>query len=79
MNKMVNVNLPIMGREIESNTTIDLDAKKYIQIGWWIIIGGLGSFILWASLAPLDKGVPLNGTVTVASNKKAIQHDHRVG
>ncbi len=75
MNKLVNVNLPIMGREIESIPAIDLDAKKYIQIGWWIIIGGLGGFILWASLAPLDKGVPLNGTVTVASNKKAIQHE----
>lgn len=35
----------------------------------------MGSFLLWSSLAPLDKGVPLNGTVTVASNKKAIQHE----
>lgn len=75
MNKLVNVNLPIMGRDIESIPEIDLDAKKYMQIGWWIIFGGLGSFILWASLAPLDKGVPLSGTVTVASNKKAIQHE----
>lgn len=35
----------------------------------------MGSFLLWSSLAQLDKGVPLNGTVTVASNKKAIQHE----
>ncbi len=54
---------------------VDTDLTRYTRLGWWIIIGGLGSFLLWASLAPLDKGVPLSGTVTVASNKKAIQHE----
>ncbi|NOS97986.1 MAG: HlyD family type I secretion periplasmic adaptor subunit, partial [Methylotenera sp.] len=39
-----------------------------------IVLGGIGGFVLWASLAPLDKGVPMNGTVTVETNKKAIQH-----
>ena len=39
------------------------------------MIGGLGGFLLWGSLAPLDKGVPLSGTVAVASSKKAIQHE----
>ena len=57
------------------NLAVALDISKYTCIGWWIIIAGLGSFLLWSSLAPLDKGVPLNGTVTVASNKKAIQHE----
>ena len=51
------------------------DISKYMRIGWLIIILGLGGFLLWASIAPLDKGVPLNGTVTVATNKKAIQHE----
>ncbi len=54
---------------------IDTDLTKYTRLGWWIVIGGLGSFLLWASFAPLDKGVPLSGTVAVASNKKAIQHE----
>ena len=58
-----------------ANLNVAVDLNKYTRIGWWIIIGGLGSFLLWAFLAPLDKGVPLNGTVTVASNKKAIQHE----
>ena len=40
-------------------SSIDTDLTKYIRLGWWIVIGGLGSFLLWASLAPLDKGVPL--------------------
>jgi membrane fusion protein, protease secretion system len=56
-------------------SSIDTDLKKYTRLGWWIIFGGLGSFLLWASFAPLDKGVPLSGTVAVASNKKAIQHE----
>jgi membrane fusion protein, protease secretion system len=55
--------------------SIDTDLTKYTRLGWWIVIGGLGSFLLWASFAPLDKGVPLSGTVAVASNKKAIQHE----
>lgn len=56
-------------------SSIDTDLSKYTRLGWWIVIGGLGSFILWASLAPLDKGVPLTGTVAVATSKKAIQHE----
>ena len=56
-------------------SSIDTDLTKYIRLGWWIVIGGLGSFIVWASLAPLDKGVPLTGTVAVATSKKAIQHE----
>lgn len=54
---------------------IDSDLKKYVRLGWLVLLGGIGSFILWASIAPLDKGVPLHGTVTVSSNQKAIQHE----
>ena len=53
---------------------INTDVKKYTRLGWWVVLGGLGTFLLWASLAPLDKGVPLSGTVSVASNLKAVQH-----
>jgi len=45
------------------------------RLGWWLVLGGLGSFVLWASLAPLDKGVPMSGTVTVETNRKAVQHE----
>jgi membrane fusion protein, protease secretion system len=55
--------------------SVDTNITKYTRLGWLIIVAGLGGFLLWASLAPLDKGVPLNGTVAVASNKKAIQHE----
>jgi protease secretion system membrane fusion protein len=35
---------------------------------------GVGGFLLWSLMAPLDKGVPLSGTVAKESNRKAIQH-----
>jgi membrane fusion protein, protease secretion system len=53
---------------------VNTDARSHTRLGWWIVIAGVGGFIVWASYAPLDKGVPLSGTVTVASNKKAVQH-----
>lgn len=53
---------------------ISTDPRVYTRLGWWIVIAGVCGFLLWASLAPLDKGVPLNGTVTVSTNRKAIQH-----
>ena len=53
---------------------VQTDASTHIRLGWFIIFGGIGGFLLWASLAPLDKGVPMGGTVTVETNKKAIQH-----
>jgi len=55
---------------------LNTDVKKYTRLGWWIVLGGLGSFLLWASFAPLDKGVPLSGTVSVATNRKAVQHEN---
>lgn len=53
---------------------VNTDADSQTRLGWWIVIAGVGGFLFWASLAPLDKGVPLSGTVTVATNKKAVQH-----
>ena len=53
---------------------IQTSATFHTRLGWWIVLAGVGGFLTWAALAPLDKGVPLSGTVTVASNKKAVQH-----
>lgn len=60
-----------MGRDAGVKT----DYTALIRFGWWLVLGGLGGFLLWASLAPLDKGVPLSGTVTVETNRKAVQHE----
>jgi len=53
---------------------VDTDADAYARLGWLIILLGVGGFLLWAFLAPLDKGVPLGGTVAKESNRKAVQH-----
>jgi protease secretion system membrane fusion protein len=55
---------------IEVNT----DARVYARLGWMIVLLGVGGFLLWALLAPLDKGVPMGGTVAKESNRQAVQH-----
>jgi protease secretion system membrane fusion protein len=72
----VNHNPSLTGLDAGDSGTpvVRTDVAFQTRLGWWIVVGGFGSFVLWASLAPLDKGVPMNGTVTVATNKKAVQH-----
>lgn len=59
------------------NTPSDIvktDDTVHARLGWWVVIVGFGGFLLWAFIAPLDKGVPLSGTVIVSSHLKAVQH-----
>jgi protease secretion system membrane fusion protein len=53
---------------------VNTDARSYARMGWLIVLLGVGGFLLWALLAPLDKGVPLSGTVAKESNHKTVQH-----
>lgn len=53
---------------------LETDASKHSRLGWLIVLLGVGGFLLWATFAPLDKGVPVSGTVAVATNRKAIQY-----
>jgi protease secretion system membrane fusion protein len=53
---------------------VNTDAGAYSKLGWIIVIAGVCGFLLWAILAPLDKGVPMSGTVAKESSRKAIQH-----
>lgn len=53
---------------------VNTDARSFSRIGWLIVLLGVGGFLLWGFFAPLDKGVPLSGTVAKESNRKAIQH-----
>jgi protease secretion system membrane fusion protein len=54
--------------------TIHTDASAYSRLGWLIVLGGVVGFLLWAMLAPLDKGVPMSGDVAKEGNRKAVQH-----
>jgi protease secretion system membrane fusion protein len=58
----------------EQDPGVDIDARAYARMGWLIVLLGVGGFLLWALLAPLDKGVPLAGIVAKASNRQAVQH-----
>ncbi|CNB91236.1 HlyD family type I secretion periplasmic adaptor subunit [Yersinia intermedia] len=53
---------------------IQRSENRALYWGWGLVLAGFGGFILWALLAPLDKGVPITGTVVVSGNRKAIQH-----
>lgn len=54
--------------------TVNTDASAYSRLGWIIVLAGFCGFMLWALFAPLDKGVPLQGTVIKESNRQAVQH-----
>lgn len=58
----------------ESAHHVETDETLHTRLGWWIVLAGFGGFMLWAAFAPLEKGVPAPGTVTVASHLQAVQH-----
>jgi membrane fusion protein, protease secretion system len=70
----MNTNVTDVASRSEVLNEVNTNSKLHTRMGWWIIIAGLGGFIAWAVYAPLDKGVPMSGTVAVATSKKAIQH-----
>jgi protease secretion system membrane fusion protein len=49
------------------------DERAFTRLGWLVIGIGLVGFLIWASFAPLDKGVASPGSVTVSGNRKTIQ------
>lgn len=50
------------------------DLGRAARVGLWVLGLGLGGFLLWASLAPLDEGVPSPGIVAMDTKRKAVQH-----
>lgn len=51
----------------------DRDAHFYNRLGWRVLIWGFGGFLLWASVAPIDRGVTASGWVIADGQRKAIQ------
>jgi len=50
------------------------DTRSTIKLGIWIIFIGFGGFLLWASFAPLDEGVPCQGVVSIATKRKVVEN-----
>ncbi len=66
------VNAKAMGEEAAlraSSDTAGIGRK-----GLWVLGLGLGGFLLWAALAPLDEGVPTSGVVSIDTKRKQVQH-----
>lgn len=54
--------------------TLNTDESRYVKAGWTIVLVGVVGSLLWATFAPLSKGVPVQSTVVVTGNRKEIQH-----
>ncbi|HSH89374.1 MAG TPA: HlyD family type I secretion periplasmic adaptor subunit [Ramlibacter sp.] len=50
------------------------DSASAARVGLWALAIGLGGFLLWAGLAPLDEGVPSQGLIAIDTKRKAVQH-----
>ncbi len=45
-----------------------------VHFAWIVIALTLGLFLVWSIIAPLDRGVVVDGTLVVEGNRKKIQH-----
>ncbi|MGB9110354.1 MAG: HlyD family type I secretion periplasmic adaptor subunit [Telluria sp.] len=73
MKMIVNKAQDVVSQDVAPHE-VNTDARSYARMGWLITLVGVGGFLLWALFAPLDKGVPLQGTVAKESNRQAVQH-----
>lgn len=51
----------------------DLDDARASRWGWLLLLACFGTFMAWATLAPLDSAVVSPGTVTVTGSRKVVQ------
>jgi len=59
---------------ISSRLEPQADIGRTVKIGGFLLLGGFGFFMLWAALAPLDEGVPVQGMIIVDTKRKVVQH-----
>lgn len=65
----------LMGAAQDATESVaNLDTNRPGRMGLWALAVGFGGFLLWAGLAPLDEGVPAQGTVAIDTKRKAVQH-----
>lgn len=49
------------------------EVAKWMRVGVALLVLGVGGFFLWAATAPLDEGVPVQGSITVEGERKTVQ------
>jgi len=52
------------------------DISGLVRGGAVFLLGGLALALLWVLMAPIDEGVPANGTFMVDTKRKVVQHQH---
>jgi len=71
---------PVTGEDITERKRKAFERFKYsgnvIRLGVIVLLIGFGGFLLWSALAPLDEGVPCDGSVTVSTKSKVVEHLH---
>lgn len=67
---------PSADKEVQQqeNAQLQVNTSSPIRWGIGILILGLGGFLVWAALAPLDEGVPAQGVVSIDTKRKLVQH-----
>ena len=50
------------------------EIAKVKQVGLWVLGLGVCGFTFFAAFVPLDEGVPTQGTISIETKRKAIQH-----
>lgn len=57
-----------------AKTDLSGNPSRPLRRGLLLLLLGLGGFLLWAAMAPMDEGVPAPGTIVIESQRKPIQH-----
>ncbi len=60
--------------DADANMQHPVDAASPIRLGIYVLFIGFGGFLLWAAFAPLDEGVPSQGSVSIDTKRKVVQH-----
>ena len=60
--------------EIEALQEAPTDIGRALRTGWWLLALGFGGFLLWATLMPLDEGVPAPAQIVIEQQSTQIQH-----
>lgn len=59
---------------LDGTPELVVDTAQPMRLGYRVLGFGLGAFLLWAAIAPLDEGVPAMATVMLDTKRKAVQH-----
>jgi len=60
--------------QTRTGTDAPRDFRSPLRIGLAVIVLGVGGFLAWAALAPLDEGAHAVGTLIVDSKRKTVQN-----